>query len=158
MSLVSAIPASITPARRLRVYLELVRDLRVQRSPQDLLGAYRSRARFVVPFDETVSLSRRGLDDGSLRITRASHWGALIDPWKEQNRLQIVRAGLFRRLMDGSRRVKMDQLHVPPDDRVTDDVAGNNPLLASPLFPAGQETHMGPAVAVAREACTRSEI
>ena len=142
MALASTIPASITPARRLREFVDLVRDISLQRSPADLLAAYRSRAQFVVAFDEVVSLSRRGLSDGSLRITRSSRWTEPVDPWREQHKLPIVRSGLFRRLMDGGRPVKMDQITVAPDDPAAEHLAGMNSLLASPLYYEGEPTYM----------------
>jgi sigma-B regulation protein RsbU (phosphoserine phosphatase) len=135
-------PTIISSAERLREYFALVRILSEQTSPHELLMAYRSRSRFVVPYDVVISMSRRGLSDGRVRLTRSNLWEQDIDPWKSPERLPIVEGGLIPQLMDGGRPVKIDQLEVAPDDPLAPYAEGMNSLVASPLFHQGLPLYM----------------
>ncbi len=143
MTLASQIsPNVITAAERLREYFELVRILSEQTSPHELLMAYRSRSRFVVPYDVVVSLSRRGLSDGRVRITRSNVWDDEINPWKAPHRLPIVDRGLIPQLMDAGRPVKIDHLELSPDDPLAPYAGGMSSLVASPIFHQGLPLYM----------------
>lgn len=148
MTLQSVIPSNLDAATRIREYQELVRELSLAKDPQQLLASYRQRSRFVVTADHYISLSRRGLSNGQLRITRTSRWEEPINPWKQPERLPIIESGLLRQLMDAATPVKLDQIELAADDPAAPLLEGMNSLLASPIFHAGEPTYM---VVVLRE-------
>lgn len=134
----SVVPADISPAVRLREYLALVRDLSEQTDPHELMRAYRARSRFVLAADSFVSLSRKGLPEGQVRITRAARWEEIINPWKQPERLPIIDGGILQRLSHIGRPVKIDQLELADDDPAAPYFEGMNSILAVPIFHQGE--------------------
>ncbi len=130
----SRVPQDVTPALRLREYLRLVRELSVARSPGDLIDSYRARARFVVDADRTLSLSRKNLPAGRVRITRSTTWTESIDPWKQVERLPVITGGLLLRLAELGEPIKIDRLELAPDDPFRPYAEGMRSLLFSPIF------------------------
>lgn len=140
--LASKLPPDISPARRLREYLTLVRDLSLAKDPHEMIQSYRTRAQFVVASDGILSLSRRDMPAGLLRITRSTRWTEDINPWREVRRLPVVDRGLLRTLLEGGLPVKMDELDVDPDDPFAPYAEGMNSLLAAPIFHEGKPEYM----------------
>src|SRR5262245_14365697 len=138
----TAIPTDITPARRLKEYLYLVQELSEKRDAHELIESYRQRARFVVPTDGIVSLSRKGLPNGKVRITRASLWKESINPWKEPHRLPIIEAGFLPQIISTGKPVKIDRLELDAEDPFTPYAEGMSSLVAIPVFDNGRPDYM----------------
>jgi sigma-B regulation protein RsbU (phosphoserine phosphatase) len=132
----------VTPARRLKEYFLLVQELSQKRDAHELIESYRQRARFVVPTDGVVSLSRKGMQDGKVRITRASHWKESINPWKEPHRLPIIESGFLPQIISTGKPVKIDHLEIDPDDPFGPYAEGMRSLVAIPVFDNGRPDYM----------------
>ncbi len=137
----SRVPQDITPSRRLREYLRLVRELSLARGAGELIDSYRARARFVIPADRTLSLSRRDLPAGKVRITRSTTWKERIDPWKEVERLPIVDRGMLPRLASLGESIKIDRLEVAADDPFAVYADGMRSMLFTPIFHEGEPVY-----------------
>src|SRR4051812_46981580 len=87
--------------RELRVVVDLMRELSQTADPQAAAGMYGRRLREtgLVPSDEWVSVSRRGLAAPWYRITRSTTWQEQINPWKQQGRLPLFDRGLLGELV-----------------------------------------------------------
>lgn len=142
MALQTDLPHDLSAGGLIREYMTLVRDLSLQKEPQALIEAYRTRAQFVVQTDRVVSLSRRGMAAGSARITRSTTWEQAINPWDAPHQLPVVDSGLFLRLLEAGRAVKIDALEVDRDDPAAPYVAGMGALAAAPIFHEGEPLYM----------------
>ncbi len=138
MVLQSRLPNDITPARRLREYVRIVRDISRARDPNELILSYRERSQFVVPSTHAMSLSRRGLGPGKVRITRCTRWPEPVNPWKEPDRLPVIDRGMLVRIAESGVPVKIDRLEVPPDDPFAEYAEGMRSMIAAPGFHEGQ--------------------
>ena len=76
--------------QRLALVTQIVRDLSTQQDPQEMLLAYTTRIRRLVPVDRTLSLSRRGLAWPRYRITRSDLWGDDVNPWTQRDLLPVL--------------------------------------------------------------------
>src|SRR4029078_12684901 len=77
--------------QRLAVITEMMREMSLQDDPQAMVRTYGSRMRTIMPHDSAVWLSRRGLEAPEYRITRSSMWTEAINPWKQKDRLPLLR-------------------------------------------------------------------
>jgi len=101
-----------------------------------------------VPADGFVSLSRRGLPEGQVRITRTTRWAEVINPWKQPERLPIIDQGLLLELARVGHPVKIDQIEIAADDPAAPYFAGMNSALVAPIFHQGEPLY---TVVVMRE-------
>lgn len=138
----SVVPRDITAGQRLREYVEMVREVSLARDAHDMLERYRARSHFVVHGDAMLSLSRRGLNGSAVRITRATLWPEVINPWEEPHRLPIVDSGMLPQLAIAGRPLKVDELELPPDDPFAPYADGMRSLAAAPIFDRGEPTYM----------------
>src|SRR5258708_26799181 len=72
---------------RLAYIMEMMREMSVQTDPQEMVKAYASRVRKLLPSDRQIAVSRRGLEPPRYCITRSSIWKESINPWKERHPL-----------------------------------------------------------------------
>src|SRR6266481_3923941 len=79
---------------RLAHVVQTVREMSTQIDPQEMVRAYGSRMRTLIPMDRHVSLSRRGLEHPQVRITRSDLWKEQLDPWKNPDKLPVFTGGL----------------------------------------------------------------
>src|SRR6516225_3197193 len=86
---------------RLALIVETMRDMSYQTDPQAMVRVFRKRSRELLPIDRSVSLSRRELSPPEYRITRSSLWTDEVNPWKEKDRLPILKGGLLGQLIYG---------------------------------------------------------
>src|SRR5437588_4074586 len=97
---------------RLAVIVDMMRDLSRHTDPQEMVRAYRERIRQILPISRSVSLSRRGLSFPEYRITRSTTWAEEINPWKEKDRLPLLRGGLLARLIYSDNPEVIDDLEI----------------------------------------------
>lgn len=158
MALQSRLPGNLTDAQRLREYVDLLRFMSTVRDPQDFVTTYRAKAQVVSPFDHSLTLSRRGMPPGQLRITRSTRWAEEIDPWKSPHRLPVVDRGMLVRLLEAATPIKIDRLEVEADDPFAPYAQGMRSLMAAPNFAGGEPLYMVILLDAAPEAYTLQQL
>jgi phosphoserine phosphatase RsbU/P len=133
-------PTARTSRARQTVAVELMRELSRYSDPGELSRVFARRMGQLYPTDRQVSISRRGLSLPDVRVTRFSGWSQPPDPYREADKLPVVRGGVFAEwLADDQPRV-IDRFHIDPSDPAADYLAGQQSVLAIPVFDAGQPT------------------
>jgi sigma-B regulation protein RsbU (phosphoserine phosphatase) len=127
---------------RLAFVVETMKEVSRQVDPQQMVQVYSRRMRQVIPSDANLSLSRRGLKSGQVRITRSSRFTESVNPWKHGDRLPLIEGGLLARLIYGDELVVIDDLHVSESDPGYSYLAGYRSLVAIPLYDGGLSLNM----------------
>ncbi|MBI2826992.1 MAG: PP2C family protein-serine/threonine phosphatase [Planctomycetia bacterium] len=132
----------MTTNERLRLIIDMMREMSKQTDPQVMVRAYGARVRQLLSVDRFVSLSRRGLVAPHYRITRSDFWKEDINPWKEPHRLPAFDRGLFGELLYAEEPKIIAPLAVPDDDPAAEYLAGMKSLMAVPHFDRGAALNM----------------
>ena len=127
---------------RLDHIVATMREMSLHDDPGEMVRAYGAQIRRHYPIDDHISLSRRGLACPEYRITRSTRWSEDIDPWKQKDRLPLLRGGLLAELIYGDKPRVIDDLQVSPDDPAFEYLDGHRSLLAVPHFDRGESTNM----------------
>jgi phosphoserine phosphatase RsbU/P len=127
---------------RLAQIVELVQEMSRQTDPQEMVRSYGERVRLLLPSDQRISLSRRGLTAPKYRITRSTTWSEIINPWKEKDRLPLLEGGLIAKLIYSDQPQIIDHLDVSEDDPAAEYLAGHHSLMAIPMFDQGVALNM----------------
>jgi sigma-B regulation protein RsbU (phosphoserine phosphatase) len=127
---------------RLAIVVAMMREISEHTDPQAMVRAYGDRVAALTPRDGFVSLSRRDLSFPEYRITRSSQWAETINPWKEKDRLPLLRGGLLADLAYGEEPQIIDDLSVTSDDPARDYLDGMRSLMALPLYDRGHSINM----------------
>jgi phosphoserine phosphatase RsbU/P len=127
---------------RLELTVDVMRELSRAADPQDMYGVYARRMGEIFPTARQVSLSRRGLTAPRVRVTRYSQWTEPVNPWTDADRLPVLDRGVFRELVYAGQPRIIDDLKVAADDPAADYLAGQNSLMAIPLFDDGEPLNM----------------
>src|SRR3954447_24832384 len=122
--------------QRLATIAEMMREMSLQEDPQAMVRTYGSRMRTIMPSDRSMSLSRRDLEAPAYRITRSSLWNETVNPWKQKDRLPLLRGGLLGELIYGDEPRIIDDITplVEPDDPAREYLEGQRSLMAIPHF------------------------
>src|SRR5688572_4583459 len=127
---------------RLAEVVETMREMSLQTDPQAMVSAYGARVRKQWASDRTLSLSRRGLEKPSVRITRDTEWKQVINPWKEPDKLPMVKGGLLAELIYGNEpRMLGDDINVAGDPG-EQYLKGYRTVVALPHYDAGEGLNM----------------
>ena len=104
--------------QRLATIAEMMREMSLQEDPQAMVRTYGARMRTIMPSDRSMSLSRRDLEAPAYRITRSSTWTETINPWKQKDRLPLLRGGCSGELIYGDEPRIIDDITplIEPDD------------------------------------------
>jgi sigma-B regulation protein RsbU (phosphoserine phosphatase) len=127
---------------RLALIVETMKEMSQQTDPQAMSRAYGKRMSSLRPTDRFVSLSRRDLHYPWFRVTRCSLWKEEINPWKEKDRLPLLRGGLFAELLYGDEPHLFEDVKVPDDDPAAEYLAGMRSVLAIPMYDRGVALNM----------------
>jgi len=127
---------------RLAQVVELMRDMSRQTDPQAMVRSYAEKVRTLIPIDNRLSLSRRDLTYPYYRITRSTMWAADVNPWKEKEKLPLMRGGLLAELIYGDEPHIIDELDLDPDDPAFAYLDGHRSLQAIPMFDRGVSLNM----------------
>jgi sigma-B regulation protein RsbU (phosphoserine phosphatase) len=127
---------------RLDLIVATMKEMSQQTDPQEMSRAYGKRMQALRPTDRMVSLSRRGLEYPWYRITRCSLWKENINPWKEPDRLPLLKGGLFAELLYGDEPRLFNEVQLPDDDPAAEYVAGMASMLAIPMYDGGVALNM----------------
>jgi len=130
--------------QRLATIAEMMREMSLQDDPQAMIRTYGARMRTIMPSDRWVSLSRRDLQAPAFRITRSSTWTEIINPWKQKDRLPLLRGGLLGELIYGDEPRIIDDIAplIEPDDPAREYLEDQHSLMAMPHFDKGQGLNM----------------
>ncbi len=127
---------------RLATVVELMRDMSTHSDPQAMVKAYAARIRALFPADGMVSVSRRGMPEGSYRITRSSRFKEDLNPWRDRARLPVMKGGLLGELLAGSEPRIIDDFCASPDDPAFEYLDGFRSLAAMPHYDNGEALNM----------------
>jgi sigma-B regulation protein RsbU (phosphoserine phosphatase) len=119
-----------------------MRELSSQTDPQQMNETYRRRIRTVLPVDASLSISRRGLSTPDFRITRSTRWQTEINPWKEKDRLPLLRGGFGAELIYGDEPRLVEDVAVPASDPLFEYLDGYRSLAAIPMYEQGVSLNM----------------
>jgi phosphoserine phosphatase RsbU/P len=127
---------------RLELTVDVMRELSRAADPQAMYGVYAQRMGEIFPTARQVSLSRRGLKAPRVRVTRFSQWAEPVNPWTDADRLPVLDRGVFSELAYAGVPRIIDDLKVPANDPAAEYLAGQNSLMAIPLFDDGEPLNM----------------
>jgi sigma-B regulation protein RsbU (phosphoserine phosphatase) len=127
---------------RLDLIVETMKEMSRQTDPQEMSRAYGKRMRTLRPTDRSVSISRRDLKAPWFRITRCSLWKEEINPWKDRDRLPLLRGGLFAELLYGDEPRLFGDVEVDDDDPAAEYLDGMRSVLAIPMYDRGVSLNM----------------
>ncbi len=130
--------------QRLTMITEMMREMSLQDDPQAMVRNYGERVRRLMPRDDWLALSRRGLQSPWYRITRSSLWTEAVDPWKEKDRLPLLKGGLLGELLYGDEPRIIDDIEplLKPDDPALEYLQGLRSLMAIPHYDRGVGLNM----------------
>ncbi len=134
---------------RLAYVVDMMREMSTQPDPEEMVRVYIARMSRFRPGDAVVSLSRRRLQAPWYRITRSSMWTERINPWREPERLPLLRTGVLGELLYGDAPRIIDDLAPEEDDPAAEYLRGYRSLLAIPVYDGGVALNM--AVFLARD-------
>lgn len=123
--------------RRVEYIVATMRELSRQSDPDSAVRAYTSRVRGMMKTDGFVSLSRRDLEAPEFRITRSHLWLQPLDPWKDRDRLPLLRGGVLAELVYEGGLHYIEDFNPAPDDPAFEHLKGMRSLLAVPHFENG---------------------
>jgi sigma-B regulation protein RsbU (phosphoserine phosphatase) len=127
---------------RLDLIVETMKEMSRQTDPQEMSRAYGKRMRTLRPTDRSVSISRRDLKAPWYRVTRCSLWKEEINPWKDRDRLPLLRGGLFADLLYGDEPRLFEDVQVDDDDPAAEYLADMHSVLAIPMYDQGMALNM----------------
>jgi sigma-B regulation protein RsbU (phosphoserine phosphatase) len=127
---------------RLAHVLETMREMSSHSDPAEMVQAYATRMEKVIPRDRLVTLSRRGHEPPEVRVTRDSQQREPINPWKQRQKLPVIRGGLLADLIYADAPRIIDDLQISEQDPGAPYLAGNRSLMAIPLFDQGVALNM----------------
>ena len=120
----------------------MVRAISDQTDPEEMVQAYGSHVRRLIPSDGFLALSRRGLDHPEVLVTRSSRFTEEVNPWKEPGRLPRVSGGLLADLIYGDEPVILNDLAIDPSDPGAEHLEGYRSLMALPNYDGGKALNM----------------
>lgn len=127
---------------RLPIVVDIMREMSTHTDPQAMVRQYGKRVRELWPADRMVALSRRGLEAPYYRITRNSLWKEEVNPWKQKDRLPLLRGGLLGELLYSEQPRIIDEIEVDPGDPAREVFDGMRSLIAVPQFDQGKALNM----------------
>jgi sigma-B regulation protein RsbU (phosphoserine phosphatase) len=119
-----------------------MREMSSQTDPQEMSRAYGRRMRTILPVDGSLSLSRRDLTAPAFRITRSSRWTEEVNPWKQKDRLPLLRGGVGAELLYGNEPRLLEDLRVGGDDPLFEYLDGFRSAAAIPMYDRGVSMNM----------------
>jgi phosphoserine phosphatase RsbU/P len=130
--------------QRLAYIVDTMREMSLQTDAQEMVRSYGTRVRKLLPAARWLSVSRRGLDEPWYRITRSSTWTDAIDPWKQKDRLPLLKGGFLAELIYGDEPRLIDDITplLAADDPAFDYLSGFRSLMAAPHFDHGVALNM----------------
>ena len=129
----------------LKTVVELMREVSRHADPVVAGRLYAEGVRKgLVPSDEWLAVSRRGLAAPAYRITRSTRWTEQIDPWREPHRLPMFTSGLLGELIYSDEPAVIDDLDkvVRSDDPAAEYFEGMRLMVTMPMYDDGVALNM----------------
>ena len=127
---------------RLIAVMDMMREMSLQTDPQQMVQQYGARMRRFRHVDRSISLSRRELKSPQVRVTRYSGWNSEVNPWKQPEKLPILKGGILSELIYADEPRVINDFEVAPDDPAAEFLAGHGSLVAIPLLDQGVALNM----------------
>lgn len=126
----------------LGVLAEMLREVSSVEEPVSMLRRFGRHFWQVRPIHLMISVSRRGLPEGSYKLTRVvrpdSFDGEAPNPWRDWEKLPLHRGGFLGETIAQPRPQVFNHLHVPEDPALGDMLAEFGSCMASPIFDRGE--------------------
>ena len=108
--------------------------------PEEMVDVYWKGVGDLVPGDDYVSVSRRGIDPPKYFITRSSRFKEHFNPWTQRDRLPRLTGGLLGEIAYADAPVIIDDLpsRLQSDDPAWEYLEGFGSLLALPQYDGGK--------------------
>ncbi len=126
----------------LRSVDELMRAVSREADPQRMVRLYGEGMRKLRPRDAIHSFSRRGTEPPYYRITRSSHWTDEIDPWRQKERLPLLKGGILGEWIYRGEPVVTTDLRVPSDDPAAEYLRDYRGAIVMPHYDDGVALNM----------------
>jgi sigma-B regulation protein RsbU (phosphoserine phosphatase) len=123
----------------------VMKDISDVTDPERMVDAYWSGIGELVPIEDYVALSRRGVAAPGYLVTRSSRFTEEINPWEERHRLPLLSGGLLGELAYADRPVFLDDVpdRLAPDDPGRFYLEGFQSLVALPQYEGGRGVNIG---------------
>ncbi|HZW10568.1 MAG TPA: PP2C family protein-serine/threonine phosphatase [Phycisphaerales bacterium] len=128
----------------LAVLVEMLREVSTVQDPVSLVNRFGRHFWKIRPVELMISLSRRGLPEGSYKITRlvrpadVSAVSPRVDPWREWTRLPMHAGGFLGDVIARPEPQLFHHLRIGDDPVLGDALARMGSGMASPLFDNGE--------------------
>src|SRR4051794_17145799 len=110
------------------------REMSRFQDPRELMRVAVAFGRKFLGFHRSLLATRRDLSPPDVRLMRSPLIPDTIDPWKERDRLPVIRGGILAALLyEGQPRV-IEELVVADDDPARPHLAGMHSLVAIPHY------------------------
>jgi sigma-B regulation protein RsbU (phosphoserine phosphatase) len=108
--------------------------------PEQLVGVYWDNIGDLLPIEDYVSVSRRGVEPPGYLVTRSSRFAEELNPWTQRDRLPKLTGGLLGEIAYANRPMILDDLptRLVPDDPGRFYLEGFQSLVALPQYDAGE--------------------
>ncbi|MFO0930196.1 MAG: PP2C family protein-serine/threonine phosphatase [Gemmataceae bacterium] len=128
--------------QQLAFVVATMREMSTHTDPQEMRLAYTQRMRTLLPVDGSLSLSRRDLPFPAYRITRSTRWQEDINPWKQKERLPLLRGGVLAEWIYGEKPLLLSDFQVPADDPAFEYLDGFRSVAVIPMYDRGTSVNM----------------
>lgn len=124
---------------------KMLRRVSEARTPQESSLLFGQLTRDIHPVDGFCSVSRRGLEPGQYKVTRAYVDGALPDgknddnPWRDWDALDVHTGGFIGEVISGGDPVYIPELDITGDPVLGDRLAKFGSCAAFPVFDSGED-------------------
>ncbi len=113
--------------------------------PEQMVDAYWNGIAELIPMDDYLALSRRGVEPPNFLITRSSRFPEPINPWESRHRLPKLSGGILGEIAYADRPMLIDDLpaKLTRDDPGFPYLAGFQSLFAFPQYEGGKGLNVG---------------
>lgn len=127
---------------QLAIVDSLMREVSRQTDPQELVRIYAEGVKKLSARDRIVSVSRRGHQRPEYRVTRSSTWTATIDPWRDRDKLPLLRGGLLGELLYANEPRTMLDFRADASDPGYEYLKDMRALVTLPQYENGEALNM----------------
>lgn len=128
--------------------------------PEEMVSIYWTGIDELIPVEDYLALSRRGVAAPEVVITRSSRFTEHFNPWTQRDRLPRVRSGLLREIAYANRPLVIEDVpaRLAPDDPGRPYLEGFETLIALPQYEGGEGINVGISLLLPGEEFDRSII
>jgi sigma-B regulation protein RsbU (phosphoserine phosphatase) len=108
--------------------------------PEELVGVYWDNIGDLMPINDYVAVSRRGVESPHYLVTRSSRFAEELNPWTQRDRLPRMSGGILGEIAYANKPVLIENLpaRLSKDDPAYFYLEGFDLLIASPHYDAGE--------------------